>query len=134
MSTLHDTEPADGAPPPRFLNAAARIETELPPRELLELLLRVEHELGRERPYPGAPRPIDLDLLLYDDAVIDEPGLVVPHPRMHQRAFVLRPWLDIQPYAQLPGHGWVTDLLRAEPVASEVARLTPRPDLVLDAD
>ncbi|HUP23837.1 MAG TPA: 2-amino-4-hydroxy-6-hydroxymethyldihydropteridine diphosphokinase [Thermoanaerobaculia bacterium] len=97
ISSFHDTAPAEQASPPRFLNAAARIETELSPRDLLELLLRVERELGRERPYPGAPRTVDLDLLLYGDAVIDQPGLLVPHPRLHRRAFVLHPLAEIAP-------------------------------------
>jgi 2-amino-4-hydroxy-6-hydroxymethyldihydropteridine diphosphokinase len=61
----------------------------------------------------------------------DDSDLVLPHPRAHERAFVLRPWLDIQPYAQLPGHGWVTDLLRTDAVAADLARLTARPDLDL---
>jgi 2-amino-4-hydroxy-6-hydroxymethyldihydropteridine diphosphokinase len=105
VSSFHDTDPADGAPPPRFLNAAACIETRLEPRALLDLLLRVERELGRERPYAGAPRTIDLDLLLYDDRTIAEPGLVVPHPRMHRRAFVLRPLVEIAPDARHPWLG-----------------------------
>jgi 2-amino-4-hydroxy-6-hydroxymethyldihydropteridine diphosphokinase len=83
-----------GSPGP-FLNAAAVGETELPPRELLETLLAIEQQFGRERPYAGASRTLDLDLILYGDRIIDEPGLSVPHPRFHERAFVLAPLAEI---------------------------------------
>ncbi|HVS14037.1 MAG TPA: 2-amino-4-hydroxy-6-hydroxymethyldihydropteridine diphosphokinase [Thermoanaerobaculia bacterium] len=92
-----ETEPVGGPPQGRFLNGVVRIETELSPRALLALLQRVEHELGRERSVPDAPRTLDLDLLLYDDRVIDEPGLRVPHPRLHRRRFVLEPLCEIAP-------------------------------------
>ncbi|MEM6314335.1 MAG: 2-amino-4-hydroxy-6-hydroxymethyldihydropteridine diphosphokinase [Planctomycetota bacterium] len=84
--------PADA---PDFLNAAAMVETELSPRELLDELRRIEADLDRKRPYRNAPRTLDLDILLYDDRVIDEPGLTVPHPRMHERRFVLQPLAEI---------------------------------------
>ena len=95
LSTLHDTEPVGVGAQPRFLNGAAVGRTSLAPRPLLEALLAVEQALGRERPYAGAPRTVDLDLLLYDDAVIDEPGLIVPHPRFRERRFVLAPLAEI---------------------------------------
>ena len=95
LSSFHDTEPVGVVPQPRFLNAAAVGETHLNPRDLLNRLLAVELALGRERPYPGAPRTVDLDLLLYDDAVIDEPGLIVPHPRFRERRFVLAPLAEV---------------------------------------
>jgi 2-amino-4-hydroxy-6-hydroxymethyldihydropteridine diphosphokinase len=97
LSSFHDTAPVGVGDQPRFLNAAAVGATGLAPRALLDALLAVEHDLGRERPYPGAPRTIDLDLLLYDDAVIEEPGLVIPHPRFRERLFVLAPLAEVAP-------------------------------------
>lgn len=95
LSSFHDTEPVGVAAQPRFLNAAAVGETRLDARDLLNRLLAVELALGRERPYPGAPRTVDLDLLLYDGAVIDEPGLIIPHPRLRERRFVLAPLAEV---------------------------------------
>jgi 2-amino-4-hydroxy-6-hydroxymethyldihydropteridine diphosphokinase len=95
VSTFHDTDPVGVGEQPRFLNAAAVGITELSARALLDLLLETERRFGRERPYAGAPRTIDLDVILYGDAVIDEPGLIVPHPRFRERAFVLRPLAEI---------------------------------------
>jgi 2-amino-4-hydroxy-6-hydroxymethyldihydropteridine diphosphokinase len=98
VSTFHDTAPVGVGPQPRFLNAAAVGETSLSARALLETLLAVERDLGRERPFPGAPRTLDLDLILYDDAIIDEgPTLIVPHPRFRERRFVLEPLCEIAP-------------------------------------
>jgi 2-amino-4-hydroxy-6-hydroxymethyldihydropteridine diphosphokinase len=96
-----------------FVNAVAKIETQLGARELLEELLTAEARAGRERPAPGAPRTLDLDLLLYGDQLIEEPGLVVPHPRMHQRAFVLMPLAEIAADASIPRKGSVKTLLAA---------------------
>jgi 2-amino-4-hydroxy-6-hydroxymethyldihydropteridine diphosphokinase len=95
-SSFHQTAPVDmpGSPGP-FLNAAAVGETALSPRELLEALLAIEQQFGRERPYAGASRTLDLDLILYGDRQIDEPGLIVPHPRFHERTFVLAPLAEI---------------------------------------
>ena len=80
---------------PAFLNAAAVGQTSLGPRELLHALLHIERERGRERPYPGAPRTLDLDLVLYGDATVRDADLEVPHPRFRERAFVLRPLAEI---------------------------------------
>jgi 2-amino-4-hydroxy-6-hydroxymethyldihydropteridine diphosphokinase len=95
---LYETDPVAAEPQPPYLNGAARVETRLPPDELLALALETERELGRSRP-PGAgspaPRPIDIDLLLYGEAVIGRPGLVVPHPRLLERAFVRIPLADV---------------------------------------
>lgn len=94
-SPSYETDPVGVAPQPRFLNAAITGETTLAPRALLDRLLAIEAEEGRTRPYAGAPRTLDLDLILYGDRVIDEPGLAVPHPRFRERRFVLDPLAEI---------------------------------------
>jgi 2-amino-4-hydroxy-6-hydroxymethyldihydropteridine diphosphokinase len=111
VSTLRETEPWGVTDQPSFLNGVAALETELAPLELLDRLLEVERELGRERRERWGPRPIDLDLLLYGDAELDEPGLTVPHPRLHERRFVLEPLAELSPGLLVPGHGRVGDLL-----------------------
>ena len=115
VSTFHDTAPVGVGPQPTFLNAAAVGETSLPAKTLLDTLLAIEKDLGRERPFPGAPRTLDLDLILYDDAVIDEgPTLIVPHPRFRERRFVLEPLSEIAPDWRDPVTGrTVEELLRA---------------------
>jgi 2-amino-4-hydroxy-6-hydroxymethyldihydropteridine diphosphokinase len=95
LSNFHDTLPVGVAAQPRFLNAAATGKTRLAPRALLDALLDIERAFGRTRPFPGAPRTLDLDLILYNDAVLDEPGLVVPHPRFRERLFVLAPLAEL---------------------------------------
>ena len=95
VSSFHDTAPVGVGPQPQFLNAAAVGETALSPRALLDLLLATEQAFGRERPYPGAPRTLDLDVILYGDQIIDEPGLIVPHPRFRERRFVLEPLAEV---------------------------------------
>jgi 2-amino-4-hydroxy-6-hydroxymethyldihydropteridine diphosphokinase len=112
VSSFRETDPVGYLDQPRFLNAAAALETGLEPRALLDRLLEVERELGRTRDGPRfGPRTIDLDLLLYGDLVIDEPGLVVPHPRLAERRFVLEPLAELDPDLVVPGLGRVTDLL-----------------------
>ena len=95
VSSFYETDPVGFVNQPAFLNAVARLKTELPPRRLLKALHEIESALGRTRTFRNAPRTLDLDLLLYDDLVIDEPELVVPHPRLHERAFVLVPLAEI---------------------------------------
>ena len=114
VSTFHDTAPVGVGPQPTFLNATAVGETSLQARALLETLLAVERDLGRERPFPGAPRTVDLDLILYGDAIIDEgPSLIVPHPRFRERRFVLEPLAEIAPDWRDPVTGQtVEELLR----------------------
>lgn len=117
VSRFRDTIPV-GAPGPQplFLNAAAVGETEMPARDLLEALLAIEDERGRERPYPNAPRSLDLDLLLFGDATIDEPGLIVPHPRFRERRFVLEPLAEIAPDMKDPAVGkTIAELLSTAP-------------------
>jgi len=97
---------------PEYVNAVARIETALGPRALLDRLLEIERAHGRVREFPNAPRMLDLDIALYGDRVVDEPGLTIPHPRMTARAFVLLPLCEIAPDAVVPGHGRVADLAR----------------------
>jgi 2-amino-4-hydroxy-6-hydroxymethyldihydropteridine diphosphokinase len=112
VSSLRETAPVGYRDQPFFLNGAARLETELPPRELLRALLDVERELGRDRSGPRfGPRTVDLDLLLYDGVELDEPGLVVPHPRLHERRFVLEPLAELAPGLVVPGRGPVERLL-----------------------
>ena len=112
-SSLYRSAPVGVGPQPDYVNAVAKVETALSARELLEELLTAEARAGRERPAPGAPRTLDLDLLLYGDAVIDEPGLVVPHPRMHERAFVLLPLAEIAADISIARKGSVKTLLAA---------------------
>jgi len=113
VSALRETEPVGFTDQPRFLNGAAAIETDLEPRELLEALLTVERTLGRTRDGPRfGPRTIDLDLLVFGDREVFEPGLTVPHPRLAERAFALEPLAELDPHLEIPGRGRVGDLLR----------------------
>jgi 2-amino-4-hydroxy-6-hydroxymethyldihydropteridine diphosphokinase len=112
VSAFRETDPVGLLEQPRFLNAAAAVDTDLPPRELLGRLLAVERALGRSREGPRfGPRTIDLDLLLYGGEVVDEPGLIVPHPRLHERRFALEPLAELDPDAFVPGRGPVATLL-----------------------
>jgi 2-amino-4-hydroxy-6-hydroxymethyldihydropteridine diphosphokinase len=115
LSEIRETEPWGYVDQPPFLNAVAEVDTELGARELLDTLLDVERALGRE---PGTgprygPRAIDLDLLLFGSQAIDEPGLTVPHPRLHERRFALEPLADLHPGLVVPGRGTVAELLAA---------------------
>jgi 2-amino-4-hydroxy-6-hydroxymethyldihydropteridine diphosphokinase len=112
VSTVRETEPVGYLDQPQFLNAAAAIDTDLPPRELLDRLLGIERRLGRTREGPRfGPRTIDLDLLLYGEERVDEPGLAVPHPRLHERLFVLEPLSDLDATLIVPGKGPLSEIL-----------------------
>ena len=111
-STLRETDPVGIEDQPRFLNGALELATTLGARELLDALLAVERTLGRTRDGPRlGPRTIDLDLLVYGTERIDEPGLTVPHPRLHERRFALEPLAELTPDLELPGRGPVSELL-----------------------
>jgi len=113
VSSLRETDPVGYEDQPRFLNGAVALETGLSPQELLGHLLDIERRLGRirgEGPRFG-PRTIDLDLLLYGDKTVDEPGLAVPHPRLAERRFALEPLAELDPGLEVPGHGPVQALL-----------------------
>ena len=112
-SSLYRSAPVGYAHQPDFVNAVAMLDTELRPAELLAALRQIELRYGRQRSFPNAPRTLDLDLLLYGDEQIDTPALTVPHPRMHERAFVLAPLLELDPAAVIPGRGSAANLLRA---------------------
>jgi len=112
LSPIVETEPWGYAEQPRFLNAAAELDTDEGPRALLERLLEVERRLGRVRTaLRYGPRTIDLDLLLYGDERVSEPGLEVPHPRLHERRFVLEPLAALVPELKIPGNGTVLEAL-----------------------
>jgi len=112
VSSIRETDPVGMVDQPRFLNAAIRLATDLAPRPLLERLLAVEQQLGRVRTGERyGPRTIDLDLLLYGDEIVDEPGLRVPHPRLAERRFVLEPLAELDPGLVVPGLGPVQGLL-----------------------
>ncbi len=112
VSSIRETDPVGMVDQPRFLNAAIRLATDLAPYPLLERLLAVEQQLGRVRTGERyGPRTIDLDLLLYGDEIVDEPGLRVPHPRLAERRFVLEPLAELDPGLVVPGLGPVQGLL-----------------------
>ncbi|HEY6967257.1 MAG TPA: 2-amino-4-hydroxy-6-hydroxymethyldihydropteridine diphosphokinase [Burkholderiales bacterium] len=111
VSGIYKSAPMGYLDQPDFLNAVARLETRLPAERLLEHLQAMEQKHGRVRAFANAPRTLDLDLLLYGDRVLDTPRLALPHPRMHERAFVLAPLAELAPDAAIPGRGKVRELL-----------------------
>ena len=140
VSGVYETPPWGDPDQPHYLNAAALVaDPDAGPHDWLHRAQQLERAAGRERDPARrfGPRTLDVDVIaVWDDdgapVAVDAPDLTVPHPRAHQRAFVLRPWLDIQPYAQLPGHGWLHELIRAEEVAADLAELRPRDDVNLE--
>jgi 2-amino-4-hydroxy-6-hydroxymethyldihydropteridine diphosphokinase len=103
VSPVYESKPQPPAPPPAYYNAVCRVATELEPHALLRHLKGIEEKMGRRPAEHWAPRIIDLDIVLYDDVVLDAPALTIPHPRMRERAFVVKPLLDIAPETIMPG-------------------------------
>jgi 2-amino-4-hydroxy-6-hydroxymethyldihydropteridine diphosphokinase len=111
VSSLYQTSPVGYLNQADFINAVAKINTSLSPQALLEVLLNIELNQGRERPFKDAPRTLDLDLLLFDQIEIDTPSLTLPHPRMFSRGFVLVPLAEIAPQIDIPKQGKLSDLI-----------------------
>jgi 2-amino-4-hydroxy-6-hydroxymethyldihydropteridine diphosphokinase len=111
ISPVYETIPVGGPPQPDYLNAVLLIQTGLPPRDLLDAIGGIEARFGRVRAERFGPRTLDIDIISYAGQVSDDPELTLPHPRAHERAFVLAPWHDIDPGAELPGHGPIDRLL-----------------------
>jgi 2-amino-4-hydroxy-6-hydroxymethyldihydropteridine diphosphokinase len=111
ISPVYETIPVGGPPQPDYLNAVLLIQTGLPPRDLLDAIGGIEARFGRVRAERFGPRTLDIDIISYAGQVSDDPELTLPHPRAHERAFVLAPWHDMDPGAELPGYGPVAGLL-----------------------
>jgi 2-amino-4-hydroxy-6-hydroxymethyldihydropteridine diphosphokinase len=141
VSGVYETPPWGDPDQPAYLNAVVlAVDPAAGATGWLTLARAVEQAAGRVRDPQRrfGPRTLDVDVIAVwreDDTPVlsDDPELTLPHPRAAQRAFVLKPWLDLQPYAQLPGHGWVTDLLNAPELTADANALTPRPDLLLES-
>lgn len=140
VSGVYETPPWGDPDQPAYLNAVVLATGDLTVEQWLGEAQRIEGEAKRERAPERrfGPRTLDIDLIAAwaDDGtpiVRDDPELTLPHPRAHQRAFVLRPWLEIQPYAKLPGHGWVNDLVLSDALADDVAAMTARPDIQIQS-
>lgn len=126
VSAVYETEPVDVRDQPWFLNCVVAVETAMPPRELLNLALAVEQAMGRHRTRDKGPRTIDIDILLFGDRVINEPGLKIPHPAMHQRRFVLEPLAEIAPGVLHPAiKKTARQLLAGLPTGQAVRNLRP---------
>ncbi len=113
QSSLYRSAPVGYLDQPDFVNAVAKIATKLTPHDLLQALLEIEHQHGRERTFRNAPRTLDLDVLLYDTVQMYEHGLTIPHPQMHVRAFVLQPLLEIASDCEIPGRGLAQQAVQA---------------------
>ena len=132
VSPVYETAPVGGPAQPDYLNAVLVIETGLAPRDLLAATQRVEADFGRVRPRDAerfGPRTLDIDVIGYDEQISGDPVLTLPHPRAHERAFVLAPWHDLDPAARLPGRGAIAALLAG--LGRDGVRR--RPDMTLDA-
>ena len=111
ISPVYETSPVGGPPQPDYLNAVLLIQTGLPPRDLLDAIGGIEARFGRVRAERFGPRTLDIDIISYAGQISDDPVLTLPHPRAHERVFVLLPWSDLDPEAELPGRGPVAALL-----------------------
>jgi 2-amino-4-hydroxy-6-hydroxymethyldihydropteridine diphosphokinase len=136
VSGVYETPPWGDPDQPSYYNAVLLVTGELTVERWLEEAMRIERLAERSR--DQIPRTLDVDLIAAweDDGkpiIRDTEELTLPHPRAHLRAFVLRPWLEIQPYAKLPGHGWVNDLVLSEDLADDVAAMTAQPDLQIQS-
>lgn len=137
VSGVYETPPWGDPDQPDYLNAAVLVDRDgVDAAGWLARAQDLERRAGRDRDPKRrfGPRTLDVDVIMVwradgQPVVSDDPVLTLPHPRAHQRAFVLRPWLDIQPYAQLPGRGWLTDLMRSPEVAADLPNVKPRADL-----
>jgi 2-amino-4-hydroxy-6-hydroxymethyldihydropteridine diphosphokinase len=114
VSSYSQTKPVGGPEQPDYLNAVVIVESELPAKDLLALLNGIETAMGRTREIYWGPRVIDLDLIQYGGLLVNDEKLTLPHPRAHQRRFVLAPWLEIEPEAVLLTHGRISDLLKTD--------------------
>jgi 2-amino-4-hydroxy-6-hydroxymethyldihydropteridine diphosphokinase len=128
VSPVYETDPVGGPQQPDYLNAVVLVEGDLLPRALLERALAVEAAFARTRDVRWGARTLDVDVVAVGDLRVDEPDLLVPHPRAAERAFVLVPWLDVDPEAALPGAGRVADLL----AGLDLSGVRPRADLLLE--
>ncbi|MER7168635.1 2-amino-4-hydroxy-6-hydroxymethyldihydropteridine diphosphokinase [Micromonospora sp. NPDC000207] len=141
VSGVYETPPWGDEEQPAYLNAVVlAADPAATPTHWLERARRAEAGAGRTRDPARrfGPRTLDVDVITVWDAddepvVSDDPELTLPHPRAHLRAFVLRPWIDVQPYGRLPGHGWLTDLLTTGPAAQDALAVRPRPDLAIES-
>jgi 2-amino-4-hydroxy-6-hydroxymethyldihydropteridine diphosphokinase len=141
VSGVYETPPWGDAAQPAYLNAAVLVaDPAAGPRDWLARAQRLEAAAGRVRDPARrfGPRTLDVDVVAVwtDDGepvVSDDPELTLPHPRAHERAFVLRPWIDIMPYGRLPGHGWLTDLMNSDAVLADLPGVRPRADLTLES-
>jgi 2-amino-4-hydroxy-6-hydroxymethyldihydropteridine diphosphokinase len=131
VSSFYETEPVEvEAPQPWFMNAVVALETELMPEELLSRTLEIELEMGRRRTSPKAPRVIDIDIVLFGETILNIPGLVIPHPAMHRRRFVLEPLAEIAPQVEHPVlHKSASDLLRELPAGEDQVRRLESPEI-----
>lgn len=127
ISPVYETVPVGGPPQPDYLNAVLIVQTGLRPRELLEAAHRIEADFGRVRGERFGPRTLDIDIISYSGEVSSDPALTLPHPRAHERAFVLGPWHDLDAHAELPGRGTVDHLL----AGLDRVGIRPVPDAVL---
>lgn len=141
VSGVYETPPWGDVEQPPYLNAVVLVVDPVAgPADWLERARALEAGAGRVRDPQRrfGPRTLDVDVIAVwqedgTPVLMDDPELTLPHPRAHQRAFVLKPWLDLQPYAQVPGHGWVTDLLNRPELTADANALSPRPDLPLES-